>query len=416
MPLSGWDDDQDGQDGDDHLADHLSDPFEALSLDEDFISAAAHSEPSAAQRERARRQADLARRLADEELQRQNDDHQFQRYAPTDMPGGRKSGRSPSRATGSSWSRRLSSRRMSGGGSSSPPESSTRPTTGFMAGRFSGLLRSRLLLLGLVVVIGILALDYFTPNDGVDRSAGPAIDIPRPETWPPAVKDPSPSPLGEPGKVPAAGGKFKFLQLQDDGETPVAYDPCREIHYVTRPGGPPQGQQLIRESIAELSMATGLQFIDDGATDEGPSKDRDPYQPDRYGERWAPVLIVWSDPVESPQLGKVDPASPLTSAAGFAGSQAVAPPVPAGEPQTLVYVTGSVVLDGPDFTQMLAAPSGLEQARGVIVHELGHLAGLDHVDDPTQIMFPTVNEARTYQAGDLRGLAELGRGRCMPDV
>ncbi|MGB3409577.1 MAG: matrixin family metalloprotease [Microthrixaceae bacterium] len=399
MPQGGWDDDQGGRDGDDHL----SDPFDGLSLDDAFIGAAEHSEPSAAQRERARRQADLARRLADEESQRLNAAHQFQRYAPGDEPSRRRSGRT-------------SSRPFSSGGSSSKPASSKSYSARFRRGRLSGLLKSRLLILAVVIVIAIIALDYFTPNDGVDLPGDQAVSIPRPETWPPAVKDPSPTPLGEPAEVPAAGGNFKFIQLQDDRKTPVAYDPCREIHYVTRPGGPPQGQRLIRESIAELSKATGLQFIDDGATDEGPSKDRAPYQPDRYGERWAPVLIAWSDPVESPQLGKVDPASPLTSAAGFAGSQAVGPAVPMGESPTLVYVTGSVVLDGPDFTQMISAPSGLEQARGVIIHELGHLAGLDHVDDPTQIMFPTVNEARTYQSGDLKGLAELGRGRCMPEV
>jgi hypothetical protein len=41
--------------------------------------------------------------------------------------------------------------------------------------------------------------------------------------------------------------------------------------------------------------------------------------------------------------------------------------------------------------------------------------GLDHVDDPAQLMYPTTGMP-TFQAGDLTGLAELGRGDCAPGV
>ncbi len=50
-------------------------------------------------------------------------------------------------------------------------------------------------------------------------------------------------------------------------------------------------------------------------------------------------------------------------------------------------------------------------------HEIGHLLGLAHVKDPTQIMNPVSTGAvPDYAAGDQRGLEQLGRGRCMPDV
>ena len=55
-----------------------------------------------------------------------------------------------------------------------------------------------------------------------------------------------------------------------------------------------------------VSAASGLQFVYDGTTAEAPSKTRETYQPDRYGKQWAPVLIAWSTPEESPDLaGKV---------------------------------------------------------------------------------------------------------------
>ena len=48
-----------------------------------------------------------------------------------------------------------------------------------------------------------------------------------------------------------------------------------------------------------------------------------------------------------------------------------------------------------------------------LMHELGHIAGLDHVDDTTQLMAPVYQlpEEPTFEdfrAGDLAGLAQVG--------
>ncbi|MCR6491586.1 hypothetical protein [Cellulomonas sp. P24] len=45
---------------------------------------------------------------------------------------------------------------------------------------------------------------------------------------------------------------------------------------------------------------------------------------------------------------------------------------------------------------------------------MGHLVGLGHVDDPHQLMSPTLGAPVTFQDGDLAGLAQLGRGACAP--
>jgi hypothetical protein len=52
----------------------------------------------------------------------------------------------------------------------------------------------------------------------------------------------------------------------------------------------------------------------------------------------------------------------------------------------------------------------------VVLHELGHLVGLDHVRDRGELMFPTANDVVGYGPGDLQGLAALGRGACFSDV
>ncbi len=380
------------------------DPFENLTLDETFITSASISEPAAAERERAararaEREANLQRLLEDENARRDNERHERLRYAPSD------------------WDDAFDD-----------PDPEERP-------RGRGRTIRIVAVLVLVAVVFVYGINQFvtrrdtqvttpptherTQSDDPIASAGPSdprVEVVRPTNWPPASTEASPTPLGVPAAVPGDGGPHEFLQLQADGTTPVAYDPCRPIHYVTRPGGPPEGDVLIRESIAAVSAATGLRFVDDGTTEEGPSDQRAPYQPEVYGERWAPVLFTWSDPVESPRLGEVTPEAPQANPAAYAGSTAVGLG-PEGADADMVFVTGAVTLDGDDLGRMTEGQDGRARARAVIQHELAHLVGLGHVEDDSQLMFPTINTNITgFNDGDLEGLAALGQGACFPEI
>lgn len=196
--------------------------------------------------------------------------------------------------------------------------------------------------------------------------------------------------------IDGAGG---YTVLRVHNGKPVAWDPCQPIHYVVRAAGePPGGQLLLDKAIDEISKETGLFFMDDGTTTEVPSDDREPYQPDRYGKQWAPVLIAWSNPSEFPALqGDV---------VGLGGPIAV-------EGNNARNVSGEVVFDAPDITQIESAPDGATFAYDIMLHELGHLVGLGHVNDPTQIMNAvSLRPLPGYGSGDLRGLAALGAGRC----
>ena len=56
-------------------------------------------------------------------------------------------------------------------------------------------------------------------------------------------------------------------------------------------------------------------------------------------------------------------------------------------------------------------------ARAIVLHELGHLVGLAHVANPTQLMLPEASPGVVdFAAGDLTGLAQLGAGACVPEV
>ncbi len=206
------------------------------------------------------------------------------------------------------------------------------------------------------------------------------------------------------GAVESATSGFRFLAHQSDQTTPVTWSPCRPVHYVVRAANAPKGATaILNASFTALAKATGLRFVFDGATDQGPVEDPQPYQPDVFGQRWAPVVVSWATADEVPDFG-VD----IAGEAGPLGAF-----TPSGD---TVWVSGRVNLDAAYFRTLVARPGGPAQAEAIVLHELGHLVGLAHVNDKRQLMFPRAGSTLVYGLGDLAGLQSLGRGPCRPDV
>lgn len=248
--------------------------------------------------------------------------------------------------------------------------------------------------------IVLLAVLWFTP-DLFNQYALPVVRPYLPNaSAPPPGADAARKPIGAPPTVTDAGG-YRFMESPDPDQEMVAYDPCRPVRVVVRTDNAPQGgQRLIEEAVGAVSAATGLQFVDAGTTTEAPSSRREPYQPDRYGRQWAPVLITWSDAEEYPDL-----AGNVAGRGGSTARQAGNDP--------FVYVTGQVILDAPSLTAMMERP---ERVRAVIMHELAHVLGLDHVDDPEQLMYGDNVGLTDFAPGDRAGLARLGAGTCVPKL
>jgi hypothetical protein len=240
-----------------------------------------------------------------------------------------------------------------------------------------------------------------SPPGALPPSAIPADQ----RTFPAPGHEESEQPLGTPAAPPVRSDSYRFVSTGPDGQGFVAYDPCRPIHYVVAGKPPrPDAGRLLAEAVARVSAASGLVFIADGATAESPRSQRSSYQPERYGDRWAPVLIAWTSPAEEPDLAG--------DRAGQAGSSAVQL---AQGPR--VYVSGQVELDAPQLAGVLGRPGGRDIVRGIIQHELAHLLGLDHVNDPEQLMFAqSVPGVTDFAAGDLTGLSVLGTGPCAPEI
>jgi len=167
---------------------------------------------------------------------------------------------------------------------------------------------------------------------------------------------------------------------------------------------PPGGVEEVREAIARVADATGITLVDAGTSDEPLAISRSPYQPDRYGQRWAPILIGWS------ALG----------AAADPGAAADVIVVGRGRPLTVDNVLVSGVLElNVDAVRDRASgaplPSGFGQGvttGRVILHELGHVFGLGHPSGRGQLMFADLAEHTLPEAefgiGDRAGLRLLG--------
>jgi hypothetical protein len=227
------------------------------------------------------------------------------------------------------------------------------------------------------------------PPAGVEEGARPRAAWPAPEAAP-------------------ADGTAAYLGTQPASRLPVTWSPCRPIHYVVDTAGMSvDGLGILQSAVAEISRGTGIRFVYDGTTSETPSADRSSYQPDRYGDRWAPVLISWAGVKKDPEM--------TADVLGLTRPDAVAVD-PSDRTSPLVYVSGQVEMNA-DFIGVIQRRLGVKATRTVFLHELGHLMGLGHVHSTNAVMNPVYQpKVVTFTPSELSALQSLGSGPCRPEV
>jgi len=216
------------------------------------------------------------------------------------------------------------------------------------------------------------------------------------------VATPTPSPALSPAAPtfrPKVDGSFRFLERI--GGAPVRWNPCETITYaVNAAGATSPVRPDLKEALRRVTRATGIEFRSVGTTRETFIR---AYQRMRYQGviRKAELILIWVD--HDAYLGILrrlhDPRPSIAFAKTMAG-------LFAHQDQ---YFGGIVVMDA-DATATQGF--GYRYAHGsVLLHELGHIMGLDHVKDPDQLMYsgryPNFS-VRTFGPGDLEGLRRLG--------
>jgi len=191
-------------------------------------------------------------------------------------------------------------------------------------------------------------------------------------------------------------GEFRFLITQRGSDAPVGYDPCRPVEYAVNPaGGPPDWEELVDTAVAHTEWATGLELVDVGPTEERPFN---PMRSGPFGGADDPVIIGFAD---SEEIGGL-----AGDVAGLGGSVATRDSLGRD-----YFVTGSIALDTDVFDDASDGPQRTN-LQAIVDHEFGHVVGLDHVDDPAELMYESNVGTTDYGPGDLEGMARLGSIPC----
>jgi Matrixin len=178
-----------------------------------------------------------------------------------------------------------------------------------------------------------------------------------------------------------AQGTHAFL-FHDSLNRPGRWNPCASITWVLNPAAAPAGaQQLLVDAFDHVGSITGLTFRYGGTTSAAPNADTP-----------GTIVVGWVRGLGSD--GRATPSGILTPRAPRITAAAIEFNVDRPHPMT--------------FGNWGWGP--------VVLHEIGHALGLDHVTDAAQLMYPVhqAGSPSTFASGDLAGLYRVGAaGGCL---
>ena len=183
------------------------------------------------------------------------------------------------------------------------------------------------------------------------------------------------------------------------GDRRFRWDSCRPVTWAFNPAhAPRRALAQIRTTIRQAHEATGLRFAFAGRTQEKPTlrPHRGRYQ----------VIIGWRTPRSFPYFGNHPLRVGVGGASWHSGFEEAD-----GKVVDKAW-SGRLILNAR-YDDDLRPGYGRGYTWGdVILHEFGHVLGLGHAKDTTQLMYPQMTQRKArWGAGDLAGLRKLGSAR-----
>lgn len=198
--------------------------------------------------------------------------------------------------------------------------------------------------------------------------------------------------------VPRPSADSYTYYITDSASRPARWDRCTPIRYAINTASIPPGTknalETIQRAIGEISSASGYTFEYVGDTSVIPvTADSPSWMTDQ-----ADVFIGFTSPAVVPNL-----AGPVAATTQHRTVQTA---------DGSYRITGSgIAIDSTETLWLGFRSYGLGQ---VVLHELGHVLNLGHVDDPAQLMHPSLSYASPnhLQPGDIAGLTQLSAQPC----
>lgn len=194
----------------------------------------------------------------------------------------------------------------------------------------------------------------------------------------------------------APRGSYLFLPDGSPDVLPPRWAACRPVYVVANPAGIPASQHdefvaMLEHALDAISTATDQHWVHVGPT---AYRSADSSSSRKVFGQVTISFMTAPDPNEQASAW----ALPLTGPHPLTGR--------------VQYVSGVVNLNA----QRLVGDVGgrvTPLVATTLMHELGHIAGLDHVEDPSQLMhgyysLPSEPRYETYRDGDRAGLARVG--------
>lgn len=195
----------------------------------------------------------------------------------------------------------------------------------------------------------------------------------------------APAPLALSSSGPPSAGPHTFL-YQLGGGAYARWNPCAALTYrVNFSGAPSFARSEVDHAVAKVEAATGLDLVELGETTSGnngtPPADAD-------------AVISFVSVAEYPAIGSV---------AGLGGGTYY----PAWGGHDAFVASGFVLINESLTYSQGTSSTGLE---GLLLHELGHMIGLNHVGVQDEAMYGVMHDLPHggYGPGDREGLWNLG--------
>jgi len=214
----------------------------------------------------------------------------------------------------------------------------------------------------------------------------------------------APALAASPASAATATYSVQYVTLGNGHKVVARWNPCRTHTYKVNLASIPSATRTTvlaetKAALRVLATKTGMSFTYTGATTEVPRLGS-------YAKQSADIVIAFTTPLKSNYL--------YGTADARGGNTATMRSMTSGTTTTYTaaIVKGFVVVNTAKLLHSYKAGFGTGPRRGnLMLHELGHVVGLNHVSNVRLLMNPTLSSysPNGYAVGDAAGLTVVGR-------